>query len=123
MYVNKDSIIINGINMGEFLTQADFEYNKLWSGDSGRNLAGTQVGTLIGIFPKLVLGFRPLNAGEVHMLAPIFDSATQSVQYYDDNAGAMKSLSTYTGDWKAVCKKINKCEAFNISFISRMRRT
>ena len=47
MYVDKNSIKINGINMGQYLTQADFEYNKLWSSDSGRNLAGTQKGTLI----------------------------------------------------------------------------
>ncbi len=42
MYVNKASIIINGKNMSQYLLQADFEYNKLWSSDSGRNLAGTQ---------------------------------------------------------------------------------
>lgn len=42
MYVDKNSIIINNVNMGDYLIQADFEYNKLWSSDSGRNLAGTQ---------------------------------------------------------------------------------
>ena len=47
MFIDKDSIIINGISMGQYLIQADFEYNKLWSSDSGRNLAGTQKGTLI----------------------------------------------------------------------------
>lgn len=122
MYVDKNSIIIDGINMGQYLTQADFEYNKLWSSDSGRNLAGSQVGTLIGIFPKLVLQFRSLNADEVHTLSKIFDSSTQTVQYYDDNKAEMTTIQTYTGDWKAVSKKINKCEPFSISFISRKRR-
>lgn len=122
MYVDKNSIIINNINMGQYLTQADFEYNKLWSSDSGRNLAGSQVGTLIGIFPKLVLQFRSLNAEEVHTLSKIFDSSTQTVQYYDDNKAEMTTIQTYTGDWKAVSKKINKCEPFSISFISRKRR-
>ena len=42
MYVDKNSIIRNGVNMGDYLIQADFEYNRLWSSDSGRNLAGTQ---------------------------------------------------------------------------------
>ena len=42
VYVDKNSIIINNVNMGDYLIQADFEYNKLWSSDSGRNLAGTQ---------------------------------------------------------------------------------
>ena len=47
MFIDKDSIMRNGVNMGKYLTQADFEYNKLWSSDSGRNLAGTQKGTLV----------------------------------------------------------------------------
>ena len=42
VFIDKDSIIINDISMGNYLIQADFEYNKLWSSDSGRNLAGTQ---------------------------------------------------------------------------------
>lgn len=123
MYVDKNSVIINNINMGQYLIQADFEYNKLWSSDSGRNLAGTQKGTLIGIFPKLVLNFRPLTPSEVHYLAPIFDSARQTTKYYDDNKGQITTMTTYTGDWKAVSKKLNKCESFSISFISTKKRS
>lgn len=122
MYVNKNSIIIEGINMGQYLTQAEFGYNKLWSSDSGRNLAGEQTGTLIGIFPKLVLQFRGLNADEVHLLAPIFDKARQSTQYHDDNKNQIITMTTYTGDWKAVSKRINRCEPFSISFISTKKR-
>lgn len=122
MYIDKNSIIIDGVNMGKYLTQADFEYNKLWSSDSGRNLAGTQTGTLIGIFPKLVLSVRALSKEEVHLLAPIFDKARQTVQYYDDNKGQMTTIITYSGDWKAVSKNMHKCEPFNISFISTKRR-
>ena len=40
VFIDKDSIIINDISMGDYLIQADFEYNKLWGKDSGRNLAG-----------------------------------------------------------------------------------
>lgn len=123
MYVNKNSVIINGMNMSPYLTQAEFQYNKLWSKDSGRNLAGTQKGTLIGIFPKLVLTYRALTAMETHNLASIFDSPRQTVQYYDDNKGQMVTMTTYTGDWKAVSKKIDKCESFSISFISTQKRS
>ena len=42
VFIDKDSIIINNINMGDYLIQADFEYPKLWSSDAGRNLAGSQ---------------------------------------------------------------------------------
>lgn len=123
MYVNKNSVIINNVNMGKYITQADFEYNKLWSNDSGRNLAGTQTGTLIGIFPKLVLTFRKLNQAEMHTLAPILDSARQTVQYHDDNSNSMKTMTTYSGDWKAVSKRIGKVEGVQCSFISVRKRS
>lgn len=123
MFVNKDSIKVNGISMGQYLVQADYEYNKLWSSDSGRNLAGTQSGTLIGIFPKLVLQFRKLSQEELHTIAPILDSARQTVEYYDDNKGAMVTMTTYTGDWKVVNKGINQNEPFSCSFISTKKRS
>lgn len=78
---------------------------------------------MIGIFPKLVLNYRPLTKDEVHLLAPIFDSARQTTQYYDDNKGKMVTMPTYTGDWKTVSKKLNKCEPFSISFISTKKRS
>lgn len=40
MFINKDSIEINGISMGQYLLSAKYEYNKLWGSDTGRNLAG-----------------------------------------------------------------------------------
>ena len=123
MFVNKDSIRVNGVSMGQYLLQADYEYNKLWSSDSGRNLAGTQSGTLIGIFPKLVLQFRSLSKEELHIIAPILDSARQTVEYYDDNKGAMVTMTTYTGDWKITNRGINQNESFSCSFISTKKRS
>lgn len=123
MFVNKDSIIINNVSMGQYLTQADFEYNKLWASDSGRNLSGAQTGTLIGIFPKLVLTFRKLNQTELNILAPILDSATQTTQYHDDNSNSTKTMTTYSGDWKAVCKRIGIVEGVQCSFISTKKRS
>lgn len=123
MYVDKNSVVIENVNMGQYLVQADVEYNKLWSSDSGRNLAGTQKGTLIGIFPKLVLSYRALNKDEVHYLAPIFDKARQITKYYDDNKGEIITITTYSGDWKSVSKTMNRCEPFSISFISTKKRS
>lgn len=124
MFINKDSVIINNVNMGQYLTQVDYEYNKLWASDSGRNLAGVQTGTLIGIFPKLVLYFRKLTTAELHTLAPILDSARQSVTYYDDNKGQNVTMTTYTGDWKITNKNKNgKADSFQCSFISVSKRS
>lgn len=43
MFIDKDSIKVNNISIGKYLVQADYEYNKLWSSDSGRNLARNAV--------------------------------------------------------------------------------
>ena len=42
MFIDKNSIVINGINMGQYLLEAKFGFNKLWSSDSGRSLRQVQ---------------------------------------------------------------------------------
>ena len=125
MFIDKNSLIVNNINLGKYIVQATYSYNKLWSSDSGRNLAGTQSGTLIGIFPKIVVQFRKLTQAELETLAPVLDSARQTVQYYDPSKKAMTTMTTYTGDYEVVNKGIVghvKNEGFQISFISTKRR-
>lgn len=125
MFINKDSLIVNGINLGRYIVQATYSYNKLWSSDSGRNLAGEQSGTLVGIFPKIVVQFRKLTKAELETLVPVLDSARQTVKYYDPNKKAMETMTTYTGDYEIVNKGIVghiKNEGFQISFISTKRR-
>ena len=127
MFVNKNSIVINGINMGQYLVEAKYQYNKLWASDSGRNLAGVQTGTLIGIFPKLVLEFRKLTKAELEYIVPILDSAYQTVSYYDPNKKAQTTMTTYTGDYEVDNKHIisgnRKNEGFSISFIAVRKRS
>lgn len=126
MFVNKDSIIINNVNMGQYLVEAKYSYNKLWSSDSGRNLAGTQSGTLIGIFPKIVLQFKPLTKSELEIIVPILDSARQTVSYYDPNKKTQTTMTTYTGDYDITNKNIISGnvtnQGFSCSFISTSRR-
>lgn len=126
MFVNKNSIIINGVNMGNYLVEAKYGYNKLWSSNSGRNLAGTQSGTLIGIFPKITLQFKPLTKSELETIAPILDSPRQTVSYYDPNKKAQTTMTTYTGDYEVVNKNIISGnvtnQGFSCSFISISRR-
>lgn len=126
MFINKNSIIINGVNMGQYIVQVTYSYNKLWSSDSGRNLAGTQSGTLIGIFPKIVLQFRKLTKSELEIIVPILDSPRQTVTYYDPNKKTNVTMTTYTGDYELINKRIinntAKNEGFSCSFISVSRR-
>lgn len=122
MFIDKDSIIIDGISMGQYLVQAQYDFNKLWSSDTGRNLAGTQSGTLIGIFPKLILQFKPLTKEELNIIAPILDKARQNVTYYDPNKNKNITMTTYTGDWGVLNRNINKNDGFSCSFISTKKR-
>lgn len=125
MFIDRNSLIVNNINLGNYIVEARYGYNKLWSSDSGRNLAGVQSGTLIGIFPKIVVQFRKLTQTELETLAPVLDSARQTVQYYDPNKKEMTTMTTYTGDYEIVNKGIVghiKNEGFQISFISTKRR-
>lgn len=126
MYINKNSIIINGVNMGTYIVDAKYSYNKLWGSDSGRNLAGTMSGTLIGIFPKITLQFKPLTKSELETITPILDSASQTVSYYDPTKQAQTTMTTYTGDYEYLNKNVISGnvanEGFNCSFISTSRR-
>ena len=127
MFTNKDSLKVDGISLGQYITEVEYGYNKLWASDSGRNLAGVQSGTLIGIFPKLKVNFRKLTKAELELIAPILDKATQNVTYYDPVLKRDYTMSTYTGDWATLNRntftnvaKAN--ESFSISFIARKKR-
>ena len=126
MFINKNSIVINGVNMGQYLVEAKYQYNKLWASDSGRNLAGVQSGTLVGIFPKIILQFRKLTKAELETIVPILDAPYQTFSYYDPNKKAQTSMTTYTGDYEVDNKHIisgnKKNEGFNISFIAVSKR-
>lgn len=127
MFIDRNSIIINGINMGQYLVQAQYGYNKLWASDSGRSLSGSMTGSLLGIFPKLTLQFRKLTKSELEIIVPILDSARQTVTYYDPNKKANYTMTTYTGDYEIINKSIvnenRKNEGFQISFIAVSRRS
>lgn len=126
MFIDKNSIEINGTKMGQYLTEAKYSYNKLWSSDSGRNLAGTQSGTLIGIFPKLILQFRSLTKSELETIVTILDSARQTTKYYDPYKKQTTTITTYTGDYEITNKGIidssQSNEPFSCSFIAVSKR-
>lgn len=122
MYIDENSVIINNVSMGQYIVEAKFQYNKLFASDSGRNLSGKMTGTLIGVFPKLILQFRPLTREELNIIAPILDSANQSVTYYDPNKNKNITMTTYTGDWELTNNNLNQNQGFSCSFISVEKR-
>ena len=132
MFIDKNSIQIkvgngNYVNMGQYITEAKYSYNKLWASDSGRNLAGVQSGTLVGIFPKIILQFRKLTKTELQTIVPILDSTKQTIKYYDPKKKTTVEMETYTGDYEITNKKIisgnAKNEGFSCSFIAIRKRS
>ena len=122
MFINKNSLYMDGISMGQYITQVKYEYNKLWSNDAGRTLSGKMSGTLIGVFPKIIMSFRKLTETELTTLAPHFDAPNQTIIYRDPYKNTDVTLTTYTGDWETAYKNIGKSDTFDLSFISVDRR-
>ncbi len=128
MLLNKDSLKVRGIdNFTNYITQVKYGYNKIWGNDTGRNMAATNSGTLLGIFPKLKITFRSLSQQELEAIAPTLDSATQWVTYYDPVLKRLYEMDTYTGDWETTNRNtftnIAKAnESFEISFIANRKR-
>ena len=132
MFIDKDSIQIKYgnnayVSMGQYLLEVKYGFNKLWSEDTGRNLAGVTSGSLKGIFPKLILHFRKLTPSEFKPIAKMLDYKNQTVKYYDPNKEAYVEMQTYTGDYEITNKFIvdeeTPMEDFNVSFIATRKRT
>lgn len=83
-------------------------------------------GTLLGIFPKLVLQFGRLNKTQLETIIPILDASSQTVTYYDPNKKTTVTMTTYTGDYEITNKQIIKNnatnEGFSCSFIAVRKR-
>lgn len=128
MFINKNSLKVNGTSLGQYITEVEYQFNKLWGEDSGRNLAGDQSGTFLGVYPKIVVTFRKLTKAEMEIITPIIDSPYQTVTYYDPTKKTNVSMSTYTGDYSFSNNNIigqhnHKNKGFQISFIAVSRRS
>ena len=125
MFIDRNSIVINGVNLGNYITQVTFGYNKLWA-DGGRTLSGSMTGTLVGIYPKLVIQFGKLTKSQLETIIPILDSPTQTTTYYDPYKRTNVTMQTYTGDYEIVNKRVieagAKNEGFSCSFIAKSKR-
>jgi len=126
MFIDVNSIKIDNVSMGQYLVEAKYGYHKLWGKDSGRNLNGDITGTLLGIFPKITLEFKPLTKTELETIVPLLDKPSQIVRYYDANKKTYVEMSTYAGDYEVVNRNIIddtlKNEGFSCALISRHRR-
>lgn len=124
MEVNQmDLLKINGKKI-ERLKTYDVQYNKLWADDSGRTMDGRMSGTLIGIFPKILLEFGPMSDSEISALLKVINRPVMSVTYYDPEYKGLRTADYYSNDPTASLKKLStmRHKGFTLNLIPMEKR-
>lgn len=99
MTYSGDLIKLNGKSFKSIISYK-LGRNKLWSSDTGRNMAGSMKGTLIGNFPKIMLEIEPLDAEEMAELEILLDSASIEVEYYNNKYKCTCTADFYANDYE-----------------------
>lgn len=118
-----DLLKINGKTVKKLISYK-VQYNKLWSDDSGRNIAGENKGTLIGIFPKILLEFGSMNENEMAEFLSWADLPEITVTWYDAKIKGTRTASYYTNspeiDLKS--KSSMRYKGFTLNLIPNKKR-
>lgn len=111
-------IRLNGRSFNS-ITGYKIQRNKLWSSDTGRNMAGSMKGSLVGNFPKITLEIEPLDAGEMSALELIFDSASFDVEYYNNKYQCLCGAEFYANDYdeELLRRSDMKYKSFSVNLI------
>ena len=103
----------------------EVQYCKLWSSDTGRSMTGENKGTLIGIFPKIVLKIGHLTASEMALFLSLVNQPRAKVKYYDTEKQTIIDEEFYFGDAQDQLKKQRDMshKPISISIIAIRRRS
>ena len=99
MTYSGDLIKLNGQSFRSIISYK-LGRNKLWSSDTGRNMAGSMKGSLVGNFPKIMLEIEPLDGNEMSALELILDSASIEVEYYNNKYKCTCTADFYANDYE-----------------------
>lgn len=123
MKYSGDLLRINGKAIKKLISYKT-QYNKLWAEDSGRNLKGVNKGTLIGIFPKLLLEFGSMNDDEMAEFLEWSDLPEITVTWYDAKIKGTRTASYYSNSVEVSLKNKNtmKYERVSVNLIPNQKR-
>lgn len=117
MFRGIDSLIINNIKIGNYLTEVEFGYFDTWGNDTGYTLSNKFSGTFKGTIPKFTLKFRPLEPEEIiYLTNNIFRTVIQYVQFNDAD-GTTKNIETHKGDLQLNYTYIDMSKAFSYELV------
>ena len=123
MLIDKESLIIDGVYMAQYLTKVKFGYHKIWGKDTGRALSGDNSGTLKGIYPKITMAFRKLNEKEIGLILSLFNKAENKVTFYNpDLKKTIKDMSCYSNDQEMDQEYLGRIEGYSSAVISNKKR-
>lgn len=122
MFIDENSVKIDDVPMGQYLKTCKFGYHKIWSSDSGRNMAYEQKGSLGGIFPKLTLNFNGLDPNEMHIVSTLLNKEKVILKYYDPEYQRIVTQDCYSSDWEFDQEYLEISEPFSAAIITNKRR-
>lgn len=123
MLIDKNSLIIDGVPMAQYLTKVKFGYHKIWGKDTGRSLSGDNSGTLKGIYPKITMTFRQLNETEVNIVLSLFNKAENKVTFYNpDLKKTVCNMSCYSNDQEMDQERLGKIKGYSSAVIANKKR-
>ncbi len=123
MLIDKDDVTVDNVSMGQYCTSIRFGYHKVWGKDTGRNNAGDNSGTLLGIYPKLTFTFHKLNENDVSILLSLFNKAENKVTFYNpDLKKKIYNMSCYSNDQEFEQKYLGKVEGYSSAVIANRKR-
>ena len=117
MFINKDSLTINGISIGQYLTEVKYGYFDTWGNDTGYTLSNKFTGSFKGTIPKFTLYFKPLTQSEITYLTTNLFRVVQSSVTYSDPSGTTKTISVHKGDLELDYTYINQSKPFTFELV------
>ena len=91
-------ITINGVNLATGEVESyKLTYAKLWK-NADRNMNGTVIATLIGVFPNIDIVTTKLSLAKAQSISSAINAAYFSVSYWDTQTSSIKTANYYAAD-------------------------
>ena len=118
-YANGDYIPLNKF------TQFDVQLPKLWSSETGRSMTGENKGTLVGIFPKLIIKVGRMGEEDMSTFLYLVNQASANIKYYDPQYKKQVEASFYFNDAETalIVKRLMLFGEAEIHAIANKRRS
>ena len=124
MSYSGNTLVISGTTLTE-IQEYKVQYAKLWK-DAERNMNGNISASLIGIFTKISITFRPgLTQSEINSISSLLNQPYFSVTYFDPATQNSKTEQFYASDFDItyLSKTLDLFDKFSVNLIATAKRS